>query len=357
MKRAPAVVAALALCFLLSAQTARAAGSGANQAADQALEAMILLAADRIDAVLGYVAQSGKSLGQEYAALKKTVPPATEEEKERWRKAYVHKDETVAFKTWTGETPPKAQSPHPAFLYYKGTAFTDETFHNLKVFERLTCAFRAEYETFGFSWVYLTAADESFMIYPFLPVEEGVNNHQPTEKLFYTIADFKNRTFGWESPYLDLAGAGMMITVSWPIFDGDRLLGVSSRDVTLSQLSNEVLSRVAVLPGAVACIVNKRGKVIGVSDPKLAAELDAKNAEAGDAVLHYREKAGLAGLSNPKAVNSDSAFMNAACENILAQAEKEGFSSSVVRTSRDGRTVIAAKTSLTGWYVVLAMPQ
>jgi len=353
MQRACAFLTALVLCFVLSASSAKAADAGPSRS----LEAMILLAADRIDAAFGYVAQSAKSLGREYAVLKKSLPPATEAEKERWSRAYSQKDGTVAFTTWQGENPPKSQSPLPAFLFYNGTAFTDETFHNLKIFEELSSAFRAEYETFGFSWVYLTTVDESFMIYPFLPLEEGVNNYQPTKKLFYTIADFKNRTFGWESPYLDLAGAGMMITVSWPIYDGDRLLGVSSRDVTLKQLSNEILSRVAVLPGATACIVNTRGKVIGVSDQKLAAELDAKNTEAGDAVLHYRDKAGLAKLSNPKAVNSSSAFMNAACENILAEAKKGGFSSSVVRTREDGRIVLAAKTALTGWYVVLAMPE
>ncbi len=48
---------------------------------------------------------------------------------------------------------------------------------------------------------------------------------------------------GWTAPYLDLLGARMMITASYPIHASERLLAVASRDITLAQLSPSVLAR------------------------------------------------------------------------------------------------------------------
>jgi hypothetical protein len=41
----------------------------------------------------------------------------------------------------------------------------------------------------------------------------------------------ENGRVGWTGPYLDLVGAGMKLTASYPIQDCDRLLGVASRDI------------------------------------------------------------------------------------------------------------------------------
>jgi hypothetical protein len=65
------------------------------------------------------------------------------------------------------------------------------------------------------------------MIYPYLPMDQAVKNDPPTEQVFYRAADFKRRAVGWTLPYLDLVGAGLMITASYPIYAEDKLLGVA----------------------------------------------------------------------------------------------------------------------------------
>ena len=54
----------------------------------------------------------------------------------------------------------------------------------------------------------------------------------PTKQHYYKAANFKNKKLGWEEPYNDLAGDGIMVTASYPIYDkNNNLLGVASHDV------------------------------------------------------------------------------------------------------------------------------
>ncbi len=320
--------------------------------------ALIRIAASQIDRVFGDVAASTRALAGEYAILYNSVPPATPAERSAWNKSYQVKDKTVGFQTWPGDlhSPPSFQAAFPSFYDYRGTAFTAETFHQLEIFKRLTPIFRAAYRSFGFSWVYVTTAQGNMMIYPYLPLAEAVNNEEPTKQVYYTSADFKNRKAGWTLPYLDLVGAGMMITVSYPIYEGNTLLGVVSRDITLKQLSHEVLTHLVVGKGAVAYIVNSSGLVIGVSDLRLSKELDLVNSKAAEAVLHYRTPKGLKQLGSKSAVASASTWINQVTETLLDR-EAKAPASSVVRFVQNGKEVSAAKTARTGWYVVSVVPE
>jgi hypothetical protein len=320
--------------------------------------ALIRLAAAQIDRVFGDVAASTRALAGEYVALSDSVPPATPAERDVWLKHYQAKGRTVGFQSWSGDShsPPSFQAPYPSYYDYNGTAFTDDTFRQLEIFKRLTPVFRAAYRSFGFSWVYVTTAQGKMMIYPYLPITEAVNNEYPTKQVYYTSADFKNRDVGWTLPYLDLVGAGMMITVSCPVYNDDTLLGVVSRDITLKQLSSEVLSHLVVGAGAVAFIVDRSGLVIGVSDPGLARELDRVNSKAAAAVLHYRTQQGLKRLGSKSAQASASAWINQVTETLLAR-EAKAPASAVIRFVRGGREVLAARTARTGWYVVSAVPE
>ncbi len=321
-------------------------------------DALIRLAATQIDRVFGDVAASTRAIAGEYVVLYNSVPPATPAERSAWMKSYQTKDKTVGFQSWRGDlqSPPSFQAPYPSFYDYKGTAFTDDTFRQLNIFKRLTPVFRAAYRSFGFSWVYVTTPQDKMMIYPYLPLNEAVNNEQPTEQVFYTSADFKKRDVGWTPPYLDLVGAGMMITASYPIYERDTLLGVVSRDITLKQLSSEVLSHLVVKKDAVAFIVNRSGLVIGVSDPKLSQELDQANASAAAAVLHYRTEQGMKQLASKPAVTSASVWLNQLTETLLAW-ESKADASPVIRFVQSGREVMATKTAKTGWYVVSVVPE
>ena len=211
---------------------------------------------------------------------------------------------------------------------------------------------RAAYRSFDFSWVYLTTADDMMLIYPYVPIGEAINNAMPTRQVFYTAADFEQRSVGWTAPYLDLVGAGMMITASYPIYSGDRLLGVASRDITLKQLSRSVLIHLTGSDGETAFIVDKRGLAIDATDPELAAEIERVNAAKQTAALFYRSSAGRAKVADKDAVVSRFDWINEMTERVLAKARRSG-ASDVIDINFNGHKALAARVESTGWFVVL----
>ena len=175
------------------------------------------------------------------------------------------------------------------------------------------------------------------MVYPFLPLDHGVDNYPPRKHIFYTCADFGKRAPGWSPPYLDLAGMGLMITVSCPMYQNDKLLGVASQDITLKQLSDRVLKSLAAYPQSIALLVDGYGLAVGASQAGLAAELDRVNTAAGGAVLHYRTPAGLKNLADEKAKASGSIRINNVVEKVLARG---GATGSVQRSHGPGRGLV-----------------
>ncbi|MHC1712606.1 MAG: histidine kinase [Solidesulfovibrio sp.] len=319
--------------------------------------ALIAEAAGRIDDTLADVERSAKALGAVYRDLNRTTPLPTPEERGRFLQSYAVKDGTVAFRDQEGlcGPDPQAKAPCPSLFYYDGENFTDETFRQLSVMSHFAPAMAAAHDAFPFSWVYLTTPGQNFCIYPSLPLAEAVHNYKPTEKDFYTIADFAGKTCGWLSPYFDLAGAGMMVTVSCPVYDAEKLLGVVSRDVTLAQLSARVMTDLAAIPGARAMLMNRRGKAIAASDPKVAAFIDTQNAAAGDAVVYFRADRGLAALGVEKGQDSPDDEANLAGEEVVSRAEtKQGWPMHFIQGKN---TVLAARLNTTGWFLVLLIPQ
>lgn len=346
-----------AVLFLLAALLAVAPPGGAARDASGSplARAVVSEAAGRLDDQLAAVAQSAKALGAAYAALYRDAA-AVPAERAKFLQGYAVKDGAVAFGDPAGPcgANPQGQSPCQALLFYDGENFTDETFRALTAMHRLAPAMAAAHDALPYSWVYLTTPGQNFCIYPYLPLDEAVANYQPTEKGFYTAADFAAKDCGWESPYLDLAGAGMMVTVSCPVYDGDTLLAVASRDVTLPQLSGRVLADLRSIPGAKAVLMNRRGKAIAASDPKLADFIVAENTKAGDAVVYFRADRGLAALGQEKYVDSPDTALNDTAEMVLERAQSEGATWPIV-FSRDKETVLAARLPSTGWYLMLVV--
>lgn len=319
--------------------------------------ALVLQAAGRVNDTLAAVAASAKGLADAYRDLARTARPDTPKERGRWLQSYAAKDGTVAFRDLHGLCGPEpaTKAPCPSYFYYDGENFTDETFRQLGLMQRLAPALSAAYQAFPFSWVYLTAPSQNFVIYPSLSLDEAVENYRPTEKGFYTCADFTHRTCGWESPYFDLAGAGMMVTVSCPAYDDDTLLGVASRDITLEQLSRSVLAGLTTIPGSRAVIMNRRGKAVAASDPKVAAFISEENAKAKDAVVYFRADRGLAALGLEKGLDSPDEDMNQAAETVIERAETTRGWPMVF--SQGHQTVLAARIDTTGWYLLLLVPE
>jgi Methyl-accepting chemotaxis protein-like, first PDC sensor domain len=312
--------------------------------------ALVRAAAGRIDAILGAVADSTRALGDTYGRLAAAQGDEGSPDRERWLALRTTRGNTTGLRTWPSDlgSPPASQTPYPGFYSFNGGQLSDAVLRELDLFERLVPTLRSAYESFPFSWVYVTTADEAMMIYPYVPIEEAVNDGTPTKTLYYKAADFAGHAVGWTAPYLDLVGAGMMVTASYPIYRGARLLGVMSRDITLKQLTASVLPHLTG-DGSSALLIDANGLAIDATDPTLAAEIDRVNTKAGAAVLHYRTAAGLEKVATKGAVASKAAGIDALVEQVLASIAD----GDTVRLDMDGQKVLSGRVARTGWLLVL----
>ena len=97
-------------------------------------------------------------------------------------------------------------------------------------------------------WVYLTTAEGMMRLYPWHDNNYNDNDPfwEPQSQIFYTAVLANNTPAGqgaWTFPYVDCAGAGLMVTNAVPIFaeNGRDLLAVMSHDFLIESLQNEVL--------------------------------------------------------------------------------------------------------------------
>ena len=309
-----------------------------------------------LELTLERVSESIKALADEYVRIYEATPPMDEAEKDLWMKQAFEKGKTVSFRPFSSGPEPAYQAPVPAYLFYNGRHITPNVTRELKTFVSLAPLFKATYRTFHYSWVYMTTVDEAFLIYPYLPLDEAVNNLPPTKQGFYKAADFEERRCGWQKPYPDLAGAGMMVTVSYPVYSGEKLLGVISRDITLTELSTRLLKPIAGRSKDLfTMIMDKDGLAIATSRAAGTKEISRVNTQACSAVLHYRTPQGLKSLGNQKAVDSSNALFNEAGENALAAVKKEPHAETWQLNVKMGPTThkaAVARIPATGWLLI-----
>jgi hypothetical protein len=209
---------------------------------------LVRAAADRIDAILGAVADSTRALGDTYGRLAGAQGDEGSPDRERWLALRTIPGKTTGLRTWPSDhaSPPASQIPYPGFYSFNGGELSDAVLRELDRFgldrfERLVPTLRSAYESFPFSWVYVTTADEAMMIYPYVPIEEAVNDGTPTKTLYYKAADFGERAVGWTAPYLDLVGAGIDAFVEQVlanIADGDTVrLDMDGQKVLAGQVA------------------------------------------------------------------------------------------------------------------------
>lgn len=315
-------------------------------------QTLVEIAAKGIGSVLTAVADSTRALGNAYRRLATNGAGPAPNRPKRWLDARLTQGNVTGVRTWPAniDSPPPAQAPYPAFYSYSGEPLSESVLREFDLFERLSPTLRSHYESFPFSWVYLTTTDSAMVLYPYVPIEEAVNNGTPTETAFYRAADVENGQVGWTKPYLDLVGAGMMVTASYPIQDGGQLLGVASRDITLKQLTRSVLSRIGH-NGGIALVVDNKGLAIDASDAALTDEIDRVNTEAQAAVLYYRTAEGLRDAAGENAVASGHARINALVEAVLAKAGTGTAEGGAVEMN--GERALAAPIDNTEWLLVL----
>lgn len=344
-----AAALSLALAWALTAQA-----EDRNEQGIASLEqTLVELAADSIGSVLTMVADSTRALGDTYRRLATAGVLETPSDPKRWLGSRTTLENTTGVRTWPADIdgPPAFQTPYPAFYSYSGDTLSESVLREFDLFDRLAPTLRTAYEGFPFSWVYLTSSDNAMVIYPYVPIEEAVHNGTPTKATFYRAANFEQKRVGWTKPYLDLVGAGLMVTASYPVYEGDRLLGVASRDITLKQLTRSVLSRLG-RDGSIALLVDDKGLAIDASDMELADEIDRVNTEAQAAVLYYRGAEDLKGVRDDQAVASTNGRINALVEASVAAAGAGGTAPVQV----DGRRALAAQVENTGWLLILVRP-
>jgi len=350
----PRQLTVVSLLFLSLAPVVSPADERCIDALAVVEDAMVRLAADRIDSSFDAIADNTRALGDAYRRLALARDGQAVPDSKRWQARRTTRGNTTGLQSWPADLkePPSFQSAYPGFYSYNDAQLDDRVLRQLNLFEQLVPVFRTAYESFPYSWVYVTTVDNAMLIYPYLPIEQALNDGTPTQTQYYRAADFVHRDVGWTAPYLDLVGAGMMITASYPVYEGDTLLGVVSRDITLKQLARSVLRHLVSAAGSSALIVDGNGLAIDATDAALAAEIDRVNSKAGAAVLYYRSTDGMQTVTARDAVASNSAETNALVEQVLARSD----GNNTLRFNTDGGRVLAAPIERTAWFLVLILP-
>jgi hypothetical protein len=323
--------------------------------ADQDMARALALAADHWDDLCDKAVASLTGLAREYAAALAATPSPGSPEREALLKNARRQGPVVGFKSYPDaeKREPAFQSPSPALYSYAGPDVPEAAWRELAALTKISGELKRLHDELDLSWVYLATVNESFAIYPFLPLSDAVNNDKPTRQVFYTAASFDSRKAGWTEPYLDLAGAGMMVTAAYPVYDGDTLLGVVARDITLRQIASG-LDAAAAKHGSVAALIDGGGVVVAASG-KYAEEIETTGGSNGKATLHYRLPEALRGRDETEAVSSMHDFLNAAGEAAvdkarnLAPGEAADFDLSLKQSRYH---INVRKTRTAGWLVL-----
>jgi GAF domain-containing protein/HAMP domain-containing protein len=105
--------------------------------------------------------------------------------------------------------------------------------------------------------------------YPNIRLAENVpSDFDPTTQPFYTIATPENnpeRLPRWTNPYQDPAGAGMIITLSIPVYNGSEFVGVASADIRISEIS-QIVSNIKLSESGISLLVDNSGLVVALTD-------------------------------------------------------------------------------------------
>ena len=147
----------------------------------------------------------------------------------------------------------------------------------------------------------------------------------------------------------------MMVTVSYPVYSRDTLLGVISRDITLTQLSRRLLKPIAGRTGnLVSIIMDREGLAIATNRATATEEIDRVNTKAGSAVLYYRTSQEIK-VFGKKSVSSSNGLFNEVGESLLTRVEKDphaGIWHLQVKVGQTMYKAAAARISATGWLLI-----
>ncbi|MEK7277741.1 MAG: cache domain-containing protein, partial [Chloroflexota bacterium] len=151
----------------------------------------------------------------------------------------------------------------------KDTALTPKLNYDIAITEDLNPLFEQIKDSgIGTQWIYLTTAEGMLRLYPWAGNEGYPVDWQPQTISFYTVAAPERnpeRKSVWTAPYNDFAGAGVMVTNSLPIYDGDRLVAVMSHDFLIKDLQQQVLG-FKVGEQGFAFLLDEQGNIVAHKD-------------------------------------------------------------------------------------------
>jgi hypothetical protein len=118
------------------------------------------------------------------------------------------------------------------------------------------------YETLpGITYIYYTGKEHFINLYPFLPSKKFAFADSLYHKSFFSSAtpdqNPSRKTF-WTPVYLDDTGKGLMVSISKPVYDGEKFRGAVSLDFTLSTLSQFLASEYC------SFIFNEYGEILEI---------------------------------------------------------------------------------------------
>jgi putative methionine-R-sulfoxide reductase with GAF domain len=161
-----------------------------------------------------------------------------------------------------------------AFLN-KNTELTQKIRYDIAVTEDLNPIFASIADAnIGTQWIYLTTAEGMIRLYPWAGNADYPDDWQPQTLGFYTVAAADRnpkRIPAWTNPYNDAAGAGIMITNSVPIYDGDTLIAVMSHDLLIQNLQSQILN-FKIGQAGYAFLIDNQGNLIVHKDYPVAAD-------------------------------------------------------------------------------------
>lgn len=124
-------------------------------------------------------------------------------------------------------------------------------------------------------WVYYTSVHKFIYMYPRVPINKFFYKDVLHETEYFVIALPENdpeRKLVWSSLYEDQAGAGKMVTVSYPIYEGDQFLGVLSIDILSSDL--QWILKSGTSQNIISYLIGSDGKnIVGSVDKEFSLDI------------------------------------------------------------------------------------
>lgn len=354
---AEALAIYLLLSFVFSVLTAQTKKQALTD-----MEAMTRSVAQQIDKELNRVALSTKIISDAYMQAYNDLPGSIDDQ--LWRKR-MHQTETSWGFFHDGKNDPATpfQSDTLTSFVDRNTTFDRDVARQIAAADAIKYLIQGVYHNYRYSWVYISTEDDLVHIYPSVSLEYSSASTKPTTKHWYLAADLKNRSFGWEEPYSDLAGEGQMVTVSYPFYDqNDQLKGVTSHDIKVQQLLDSFLKGIELYDNATIIVTSQYGKAISTNQQRYNDEIENRNKESYKGVLYYiaPERLNELKLENPGFVNSSFFELNRLSESVMHRLANNEDLSFELHADPDSDNelyqVSAVQIPVTGWTIINAVP-